>query len=93
VPIAFASDTPISSDQGLRFSAAMCVRAGLEPALAWDALTSGAAAVAGVGSTVGRLAKGYHADFVLWTGDPLDLSSRPVAVYVEGRLASEGSKE
>jgi imidazolonepropionase-like amidohydrolase len=93
VPIAFAADTPITSDQGLRLSAAMCVRAGLDPATAWDALTSTAAQIAGVGSTVGRLAKGYQADFVLWSGDPLDLSSRPVAVYVDGRLAWGGSQE
>jgi imidazolonepropionase-like amidohydrolase len=77
---------------GLRLSAALCVQAGLDPALAWSALTSGAAAAAGVGQRTGRLERGLDADFVLWSGDPLDLGSRPVAVFVDGVRAYHGGK-
>jgi imidazolonepropionase-like amidohydrolase len=87
VPIAFAIDAPSNAEDSLRMSAALCVRAGLDPAVAWNSLTATAAIVAGVGDRVGKLAPGLDADFVLWSGDPLSLSSRVVAVYVGGELA------
>jgi imidazolonepropionase-like amidohydrolase len=84
VPLAFGVGAPAHHPAGLRLTAALCMRAGLDPAAAWSGLTSSAAAAAGVGERVGRLERGLDADFVLWSGDPLDLSSRPVAVYVDG---------
>ncbi|MCC7169682.1 MAG: amidohydrolase family protein [Planctomycetes bacterium] len=85
VPFAFALDLPYDAPDALRVSAALAVRGGVEPAVALRALTSDAARIAGVQDRVGTLAKGMDADFVLWSGgDPLDLGSRPVAVYVDG---------
>lgn len=84
VPFAFALDLPFDAPEALRFSAALALRGGLEPAVALRALTSDAARIAGVQDRVGSLAKGLDADFVLWSGDPLDLGSRPLAVYVDG---------
>jgi imidazolonepropionase-like amidohydrolase len=84
VPLAFGLGAPARHPAGLRLSAALCIRAGLDPAAAWSALTSNAAVAAGVGERVGRLERGLDADFVLWSGDPLDLASQPVAVYVDG---------
>jgi len=89
VPLAFALELPTRHPAGLRLSASLCLRAGLDPAAAWSALTSGAAAVAGVQTRVGRLERGLDADFVLWSGNPLDLSSRPVAVFVDGVRAHQ----
>jgi imidazolonepropionase-like amidohydrolase len=62
----------------------MCVRAGAPLEATLDALTSDAARIAGVGDRVGMLVGGRHADFVLWSGHPLDLTSAVVAVYVGG---------
>ena len=76
----------------LRLSAALAVRAGLDPKAALAALTEGAAQLAGVADRVGALEPGRDADFVLWSGDPLDLSSRLVAVYVDGELAHGGDQ-
>lgn len=92
VPLAFGVDAPWGSDEALRLSVAMCVRAGLDRAVAWDALTSNAASVAGAGARLGRLARGCDADFVLWSGDPLDLTSRVQAVFVDGVHAFGGAK-
>lgn len=92
VPLAFAVDAPQNAPDALRISAALCVRAGVDPAVAWNSLTTTAAGIAGAGGRVGRLAAGYDADFVLWSGDPLDLSSRVLAVYVDGRLAYRGNQ-
>lgn len=92
VPLAFAVDAPWNSDASLRMSAAMCMRAGLDAKVAWEALTSTAAGIAGVSSRVGKLSPGLDADFVLWSGDPLDLSSRVMFVYVDGARAFGGGE-
>lgn len=56
--------------------------------LSWDqafaSITSGPAAAAGVDADVGSLRPGRVGDVVIWDGDPLELSSAPVAVYVDG---------
>jgi imidazolonepropionase-like amidohydrolase len=90
VPLCFALEAPARHPAGLRVSAAMTVRAGLDAVAAWSALTDSAARAAGVDARVGRLQKGLDADFVLWTGDPLDLAQRPVAVFVDGARVWQG---
>jgi imidazolonepropionase-like amidohydrolase len=82
IPIAFSAGT----ETPVRAGVALCVREGLEPAAAWRALTSEAAALAGVSERVGRLEAGLDADLVLWDGDPIDLTSSVQAVYVDGAL-------
>jgi imidazolonepropionase-like amidohydrolase len=56
--------------------------------LAWDAafaaVTRGPAEVFGVGDRLGRLQRGYVADVVIWDGDPLEVQSAPVTVFIEG---------
>jgi imidazolonepropionase-like amidohydrolase len=92
VPLAFGVDAPWNSNESARWSAAMCVRAGVPVAAAWNGLTADGAAAAGVGDRIGKLERGYDADFVLWSGDPLDLASGVRAVYVDGRLAFESAQ-
>lgn len=90
VPFGFTGDAPEAPLLALRASAAMLVREGVDPQIVWSALTSEAARIAGVGNRVGRVAKGYDADLVLWSGNPLDLTSKIEAVYVDGvRVAGE----
>lgn len=93
VPVAFALDAPAHDPEELRLSAAMTLGAGAESAQAWRALTVDAARIAGVDERVGSLEPGKDADFVLWSGDPLDLSSRVVAVYIGGQLVYDGAEE
>ena len=92
VPIAFGMQAPENDPEAMRLSAALCIRRGLEPTTAWQSLTSTAADIAGVGNRVGRLERGYDADLVLWSGSPLELTSRVVAVYVDGELAFGGDQ-
>ena len=87
VPVAFALDAPAHSVEDLRLSAARALHAGAPREALWKALTEDAARLAGVGESAGVLAPGREADVVLWSGDPLDLSSRVEAVYVDGKLA------
>lgn len=85
VPFGFGLAAPFSHPASLRLSAALCVREGLAREKAWRGLTSESARIAGVEQRVGSLAEGLDADLVLWSGDPLELSSSVVSVYVDGK--------
>ncbi len=82
--IAFGSDSPRWSPEALRVAAAMAVQNGLDADVAFRAITSVPAELLGVADRVGSLSPGKDADFAIWTGDPLDLSSRLIATYVDG---------
>ncbi len=71
----------------LRRAAQLWARATRDPASAWAAVTSRAAAVLGLEGEVGSLTPGARADLVLWSGHPLDAASRVLAVTVGGEPA------
>ncbi|MFK4872631.1 amidohydrolase family protein [Novosphingobium sp. ZW T3_23] len=48
------------------------------------AITSVPAEISGMGGKKGVLAPGAVGDVVVWDGDPLELSSAPVEVYIDG---------
>ncbi len=90
VPFAFGLADSGASASSLRLGASLAVRAGLDRATAWRAITSTAASLAGAGDKVGRVANGYAADFALWSGDPLSPATRLESVYIDGALITEG---
>jgi len=47
-------------------------------------ITSKPAEMVGMGGEIGSLAPGRRADVVIWTGDPLEASSAPEAVFIDG---------
>ena len=57
---------------------------GLDWASAFAAITSGPAAALGLDGEIGSLRAGRRADVVLWSGDPLELSSAPTRVWIDG---------
>ena len=65
--------------------------------LPWDvalaAITSTPAEIFGVSATRGRIAVGQSADLVLWSGDPLELSSLAQSVWIEGRPVEMRSRQ
>lgn len=95
---ATAEQTPppvpdIGHPDSLRLSAALAIRHGLSRDGALAALTRTPATQCGIGATTGTLRRGAHADFLVFSGDPLDLRSRLEAVYVRGRvLAMENQR-
>ena len=56
--------------------------------LSWDAafaaISSATADAIGMGGEIGSLKPGRRGDVVIWSGDPLELSSTAVSVYVDG---------
>jgi len=77
----------------VRLSAVLAVRHGLDRRSALQALTRAPAAMLGQEAVVGVLRQDHAADFVVFRGDPLDLSSALVATWVDGnRLFGEAPR-
>lgn len=60
--------------------------------LSWDeafaAISSAPARTVGMDGTIGSLRPGRVGDVVIWDGDPLELSSRPSAIWIDGKAQS-----
>ncbi len=69
-------------------SAGNAVANGLPHAAALVALTRAPAEMFGLSNALGTLESGKVADVVVWNGDPLEVSSRPVTVLINGEIAS-----
>lgn len=57
---------------------------GLSWGQAFAAITSIPAEISGMGGKAGVLKAGAVGDVVIWNGDPLELSSQPTTVYIDG---------
>lgn len=57
------------------------------------AITATPADVLGLGDKFGRLAPGMVADVVIWDGDPLELSSYPQEVIIDGVVVGGDSRQ
>jgi imidazolonepropionase-like amidohydrolase len=60
--------------------------------LSWDqafaAISSAPAKAIGMDGKIGSLQAGRVGDVVMWDGDPLDLGSRPTAIWIDGKKQS-----
>ena len=89
VTIAFASS--YAGTHNLRLLpqvAGNAVANGLPYEAALAALTINPAKIYGVADRLGSLEIGKAADVVVWDGDPLEVSTRPIAVLIDGRVTS-----
>ncbi|MHA6720811.1 amidohydrolase family protein [Sphingomonas sp. RS6] len=57
---------------------------GLDWNAAFAAITSKPAEAMGMGDAFGSLRPGRHGDVVIWDGDPLEIGTVPVKVYIDG---------
>ena len=57
---------------------------GLSWGEAFAMISSRPAEAVGLGAEIGSLAAGRRGDVVIWSGDPLELSSAPEAVWIDG---------
>jgi imidazolonepropionase-like amidohydrolase len=66
-------------------------------AMSWGqalaSITSHPAEMMGLGGELGSLKVGRRGDVVLWDGDPLELSSAPVAVWIDGVRQPLGTRQ
>jgi imidazolonepropionase-like amidohydrolase len=66
---------------------------GLDWGKAFAAITSKPAEAIGMAGEIGSLRPGRRADVVVWDGDPLELSSVPVAVWIDGKQQPIDSRQ
>jgi imidazolonepropionase-like amidohydrolase len=92
IPLAFVSHMPETDPLSLRLSALFLYHRGISQQEALKTITIAPARILGVADSVGSIEEGKHADFVVLDGEPLDLGSRIVAVYVNGRDVFLGEK-
>lgn len=85
VDLAITTDHPVIPIHFLVYQAALSVKEGLDRDVALRAITTNPARILGLDDRVGSLQPGLDADIVLWSGDPLDVMSRALRVFVNGR--------
>ncbi|HEY3506829.1 MAG TPA: amidohydrolase [Actinocatenispora sp.] len=85
VEIALTTDHPVVPIEFLVYQAALSVKEGLDPDVALRSITTNPARMLALDDRVGALAPGLDGDVVLWSGDPLDVRSRAMRVFVGGR--------
>ncbi|MFQ5535242.1 MAG: amidohydrolase family protein [Sphingomonadales bacterium] len=99
VTIAIGSEAGGFSGGGTHNARAITQLAGVAVAygLPWDAalkaLTVNGAKIWGLDRGYGTIETGKDADIVVWTGDPLELDSRPVHVFIRGELIELTSRQ
>jgi imidazolonepropionase-like amidohydrolase len=77
----------------LRQEAGIAVAYGLDRALALSAITLAPAKALGLDKAVGSVEPGKRADVVLWSGDPLELSTIAERVFIAGVEQPQGSRQ
>ncbi len=84
VEIILTSQPPRYAPELLRVGAAIGMRNGLSRQAALASITTNPARVAGVADRLGSIEVGKDADFVLYSGDPLRLTSGVEEVFIGG---------
>ena len=93
VEIAFFSGDATHNARLLPQLAGNAVAHGLPYDAAIDAVTINPARLFGLDGRLGSLEAGKAGDVVIWDGDPLEVSSRPVAVFIDGRAMSMENRQ
>jgi len=94
VKIAFSLDDPQPHNiRKVRQAAGIAAAHGLPREVALAAMTSNAAEIFGVAGRNGSLARGRPADLVLWSGDPLEVTTLAERVFVEGQSQPMQSRQ
>lgn len=91
VKVAFAPKGDTHNLNQLRFDAGIAVANGLSYSDALFALTANVADIFKLNS--GRIALGKPADLVLWSADPLELSSKVEMMWINGKAISTQSRQ
>ena len=85
VEVAISTSDPTHLVNELRYNAGIAVAHGLPYSAGLAAITSVPARIFGLDREVGSLEVGKDADLVIWTGDPLEPLTQPLAVFVRGK--------
>jgi imidazolonepropionase-like amidohydrolase len=82
--VALTADHPVVPLQFQTLYAALAHREGLSKQGAYEVITINGAKILGIEDKVGSLEKGKDADIVLFNGEPIDIQSKPVKIFING---------
>ncbi|MEV4394367.1 amidohydrolase [Nonomuraea sp. NPDC049607] len=85
VELAITTDHPVVPIHFLVHQATLAVKEGLDRDTALRSITVNPARIMGLDDRVGSLRPGLDGDVVIWSGDPLDVMSRALRVFIAGR--------
>jgi hypothetical protein len=91
--IRFALSSEDPNTRSPAFQAALAIGRGLDRAVALDAVTRVPAEILGLGNELGSLEKGMLGNVVLFSGDPLSITSWIEHVVIEGKHVYERAKD
>lgn len=86
VVVSMHTDSPVMEDRDYRMQASIAHHFGLPEEAALQMVTINPAKILGIEEHAGSVDPGKDADLVLWSGDPLELSSKAERVYIDGKL-------
>jgi imidazolonepropionase-like amidohydrolase len=86
VVVSMHTDSPVMEDRDYRLQASIAHHFGLPEEAALQMVTINPARILGIEEHVGSIDPGKDADLVLWSGNPLELSSKAERVYIDGKL-------
>jgi imidazolonepropionase-like amidohydrolase len=92
VLIAIEGSRDFNNLRQARFNAGTAVANGLAYDAALAAVTLNPARIWGVADVIGSIEPGKAADLVIWSGDPFETSSYPVAVIIGGVVQPAGTR-
>ena len=85
VKVAIMTDHPVIPINYLPLCAALAVRAGMDYDEALKAITINAAEILGISDRVGSIEEGKDADLVIMDGDPLEIKTKVLEVFINGK--------
>lgn len=83
--VSIITDSPVIPQKYLPLCAGLAVKAGMDPFDALKAITINAAEHIGVADRVGSLEIGKDADIVILDGNPFEIETTVLAVYIDGK--------
>ncbi|WP_242841766.1 amidohydrolase [Desulfitibacter alkalitolerans] len=84
VKVAIMTDHPVIPINYLPLCAALAVKAGMDYDEALKAITINAAEILGISNRVGSIEEGKDADLVIMDGDPLEIKTKVLEVFING---------
>ncbi|MBQ8994597.1 MAG: amidohydrolase [Oscillospiraceae bacterium] len=87
--VSIITDAPVIPEQYLPLCAGLAVKAGMDPFDALKAITINPARHLGVEDRVGSLEVGKDGDVVVADGDPMESSTKVLAVFLDGKKVFE----
>ena len=93
VEVNIMSDADVVQQEFLRYQAAMAVKYGMDPLEALKAITINPSRLIGLEDRIGSIELGKDADLVLFDGDPFDIQTEVLKVFIDGKLVFDVSSQ